>query len=196
MDIHIEQIPANRLDQYAQISIGFWVNTFFDVQAVDNGLGGLRFVEEKVAAPYFKDYDHQEAEASPIFWPKQFDVSQWGFFLALRDGNPVGGAAVAFHTAGVNMLEGRSDLAVLWDIRVCPEDRGQGVGAALFRHILPWVRARGGRLLKIETQNINVDACRFYARMGCHLGMIHRYGYAAVPGCEHETMVCWYLNLM
>ncbi len=196
MDIRIEQISADQLDQYARISIGFWVKSVFDVQAVENGLGGLRFVEERVVEPYFKDYDHQEAEGSPIFWPKQFDVSQWGFFLAMRGDIPVGGAAAAFHSAGVNMLEGRSDLAVLWDIRVRPEDRGQGVGATLFGHILPWVRARGGRQLKIETQNINVGACRFYARMGCHLGMIHRYGYAAVPGCEREVMMCWYINLM
>ena len=196
MNLRIEEITANRLDQYAKISIGFWVNSLFQVQPVDGGLGGLRFTEERVSPPYFKDYDHQETEGSPIFWPEQFDVSQWGFFLALRGEVPVGGAAVAYQTSGVNMLEGRADLAVLWDIRVRPEDRGRGVGASLFQRVLPWVRARGGRQLKIETQNINVEACRFYARMGCHLGMVHCYGYATVPGCEREVMLCWYLDLM
>ena len=196
MDYHIEEISADHLDQYAKISIGFWVNSQFLVQPLESVLGGLRFVEELVSPPYFKDYDHQEAEGSPIFWPKQFDVSQWGLFLALRDETPIGAAAAAFQTTGVNMLEGRADLAVLWDIRIRPEDRGQGVGAALFRHVVSRVQARGARQLKIETQNINVAACRFYAKMGCHLGLVHRYGYAAVPGCEHEVMLCWYLNLM
>jgi len=196
MNYYIEEISADRLDQYAQISIGFWVNSSLQVQPQESGLSGMLFVEEAVTPPYFKDYDHQEAEGSPILWPKQFDVSQWGFFLALRGETAVGGAAMAFQTAGVNMLEGRNDLAVLWDIRVKPEYRGQGVGAALFRHVLSWARARGVRQLKIETQNINLAACRFYAKMGCHLGMIHRYGYAAVPGCEHEVMLCWYFNLL
>ena len=196
MDLQIVEITANRLDQYAQISIGFMVNSMFSVQPVENGLGGLRFVEEAVSPPYFKDYDHTEPEGSPIFWPNQFDISQWGFFLALCGETPVGGAAVAYHTGGVHMLEDRSDLAALWDIRVRPEERGRGVGSAVFRHILPWIRARGGRQLKIETQNINVGACRFYAQMGCHLGMVHRYGYAAMPGCEQEVMLCWYLDLL
>ena len=196
MDLRIEEISANRLDQYAQISIGFWVNSMFQVEPVDGGLGGLRFFEERVSPPYYKDYDHQEPDASPTFWPKKFDVSHWGFFLALRGENPVGGAAVAYKTAGVNMFEDRSDLAVLWDIRVRTENRGQGVGEALFRDALTWVGEHGGRQLKIETQNINVDACRFYKKMGCHLGLVHRYGYAAVPRCEHEVMLCWYYSLM
>ncbi len=196
MDLHIEEITAKRLDEYAQISIGFWVKTMFQVHPVDNGLGGLQFVEESVSPPYFKDYDHTEAEGSPIYWPKQFDISQWGFFLALRGETPVGGAAVALHTNGVNMLEGRQELAVLWDLRVQTEERGKGIGKALFQFILPWMQARGAQQLKIETQNINVGACRFYARMGCQLGMVHRYGYAAVSGCEHEIMLCWYYPLM
>ena len=196
MDLHIEEINPNRLDVYAQISIGFWVKTLFQVEPVNNGLGGLLFNEEPVSPPYYKDYDHTEAEGSPIFWPKQFDISQWGFFLALRGETPVGGAAVALHTDGVNMLERRLDLAVLWDLRVQPEERGKGVGKTLFQSILPWVRARGIRQLKIETQNINVGACRFYARMGCHLGLVHRYGYASVPSCAHEIMLCWYLDLL
>ena len=196
MDLRIEEITAQRLDEYAQISIGFWVKTLFQVQPVNNGLGGLRFDEVPVSPVYFKDYDHTEAEGSPIFWPKQFNVSQWGFFLAFRGETPVGGAAVALHTDGVNMLERRTDMAVLWDLRVQPEERGKGVGTSLFQSILPWVRPRGIRQLKIETQNINVGACRFYAKMGCQLGLVHRYGYAAVPACAHEIMLCWYLDLL
>jgi len=31
--------------------------------------------------------------------------------------------------------------------------------------------------------------------MGCELGDIRRFGYAAVPDMKHETMLCWYLDL-
>jgi len=69
--------------------------------------------------------------------------------MAEEAGNYVGGAAVAFNTNGVNMLEGRSDLAVLWDIRVRPERRGRGVGKALFHASADWARPRGCHQLKV-----------------------------------------------
>jgi hypothetical protein len=49
--------------------------------------------------------------------------------------------------------------------------------------------------MKIETQNVNVAACRFYASMGCELGAINRYGYAGVPAVAHEAMLLWYYKL-
>ena len=48
--------------------------------------------------------------------------------------------------------------------------------------------------LKIETQNINVPGCRFYASQGCRLGEINQFGYAD-PRVSHETMLVWYLDL-
>jgi hypothetical protein len=44
----------------------------------------------------------------------------------------------------------------------------------------------------VETQNINVPACRFYARMRCTLGAIHRYAYPDLPG---EAQLLWYRTL-
>jgi GNAT superfamily N-acetyltransferase len=99
---------------------------------------------------------------------------------------------VAFDTPTVEMLEGRRDLAVLWDIRVAPEARGQGVGAALFGAAAAWAAARGCRQLKVETQNVNVPACRFYASQGCVLAAIHRFAY---PGLPHEVQLLWYRDL-
>lgn len=49
--------------------------------------------------------------------------------------------------------------------------------------------------MKVETQNVNVPACRFYQRMGCQLGEIRLYSYAAVPAVAHEVMLNWYYNL-
>ncbi len=96
---------------------------------------------------------------------------------------------MAFNTSGVYMLEGRHDLSVLWDIRVQPELRGRGIGHALFMQAAEWSRARGCTQMKIETQNVNVPACRFYARMGCELGAINRYAYAGQPHVAHEVML-------
>lgn len=49
--------------------------------------------------------------------------------------------------------------------------------------------------MKVETQNVNVPACRFYQRMGCQLGEIRLYSYAAVLAVAHEVMLNWYYNL-
>lgn len=194
MPIHIKKIDAGELLQYAAVPISFLVDSIFHVEVVDRGLGGLQLVEEAVAQPYIKDYDAYDGER-PTDWPNQFEVGQWGFFLAVDGEQPVGGAAVAVNTPAVHMLENRRDLAVLWDIRVHPDWRGRGVGARLLRHAADWAQAQGCRQLKIETQNVNVRACRFYARQGCVLGSIHRYGYAGVPAVAHEAMLLWYLDL-
>ncbi len=119
-------------------------------------------------------------------------MSKWGVLAAWREGLRVGGAVVAFDAGDVHMLEGRRDLAVLWDIRVAPGARREGVGTALLRAVESWAIARGCRQLKIETQNTNVPACRFYQRRGCVLG-------ARIPGVypdrPHEVQMLWYKDL-
>jgi GNAT superfamily N-acetyltransferase len=138
-----------------------------------------------------KDYDAVEEE-SPAHWPDRFDMSNWGLFAAWADGRRIGGATVAFNTPDVDMLEGRKDLAVLWDIRVSPEVQGQGIGSALFKAVEAWAIARGCRQLKVETQNINVRACIFYERHGCELAAVNRLAYPEFP---NEVQLFWYKNL-
>lgn len=191
MDMKIIEEPITAAAELAYIPIAFEVESVFDVSARDGGLGGLVLSERRLDVPYVKDYDAAEGE-SPAQWARRFDVSNWGLIGAHSDGARVGGAVIAFDTAGVNMLEGRGDLAVLWDIRVSPQARGRGVGSALFRAAEAWAAARGGRQLKIETQNVNVAACRFYARQGCVLGAINRFAYNELP---NEVQLLWYKNL-
>ncbi len=196
MEIQIREVDADDLPRYAQVPIRFWVHSVLRVEPVDAGLGGLRLVEEALSQPYLKDYDAQSGgEDDPAHWAAQFDLRRWGFFLAEEGAQPVGAAAVAFDSPDVHMLEGRPDLAVLWDIRVRPDRRGRGVGSRVFRTAVEWARAHGARQLKVETQNVNVPACRFYAAQGCRLGAIHRYGYAGCPEVAHEAMLLWYLGL-
>ena len=90
------------------------------------------------------------------------------------------------------MLENRTDLTVLWDIRIHPDYRRQGIGQALFRAAETWARSRGCRQLKVESQNVNLPACRFYAKQGCVLGAIDRFAYADLPD---EVQLLWYKDL-
>lgn len=191
MSILIREEPLEFLDQHADIPIAFVVERVLDVNPVDRGLGGIALTEVGVDVPWEKDYDGIKGEG-PTRWPKLFDTANWGLVAAYDDDVRVGGAVIAFRSPGVNMLEGRTDLAALWDLRVSPAARSSGVGTALFRGVEEWAIERGARTLKVETQNINVPACRFYARMGCTLRAIDRFAYADLP---HETRLLWFKEI-
>ena len=189
--MEILEIPTSRITDYESISISFEVQTIFEIETPENGLGGMRFIEKPVS-PYLKDYD---ALGPPHSWLGEFDTTNWGFFLATESETPLAAAAVAWNTNGVDMLEGRRDMSVLWDIRVSPNWRGKGLGKALLAYAADWSRQRGCTLLKIETQNVNVNACRFYASQGCVLGDIRRFAYREVPAVADEIQLNWYLAL-
>lgn len=191
MTIELAEEPIAALQEYARVPIVFTVDRVLDVTDRNDGPGGFALSERRLEAPYEKDYDAFDGEG-PLQWPGRFDLSKWAIFTARVRSRIVGGAAVAFDTPGLTMLEGRRDLAVLWDIRVSPEDRGLGVGSALFERVEAWARRHGCRQLKIETQNTNVGACRFYERQGCQLQAIHRGAYSELP---QEIQLLWYKDL-
>ncbi|MBX9690866.1 MAG: GNAT family N-acetyltransferase, partial [Cyanobacteria bacterium] len=122
-----------------------------------------------------------------------FDVSRWGFIVARANGRRIGGAVIAFDTESIDLLERRRDLAVLWDIRIDSTFRGHDVGTALFRAAERWAADRNCSQIKVETQNINLAACRFYARQGCTLGAVNRFAYPDLP---HEIQMIWYKDLV
>jgi GNAT superfamily N-acetyltransferase len=191
VNLQLAEEPIDRLDEHARIPIAFTVERILAVSTPDSGLGGMLLTEIAVQSPWVKDYDAIRGEG-PTRWPKRFDTSSWGL-IAARDGEDrIGGAVVAFNTGGVQTLEGRPDIAVLWDLRVRAEARSSGVGSALFRAAEEWSRRRGCRTLKVETQNINLPACRFYVQMGCTLAAINRLAYADLP---NEVQLIWVKDL-
>jgi GNAT superfamily N-acetyltransferase len=141
-----------------------------------------------VTPPYVKDYDAIDGN-SPMTWARDFDLSSWGLIAAVADGQQLGGILIAHDSPAIHMLEGRRDLAVIWDLRVAPRARHQGIGSALFKAAEAWARVRACRALKVETQNINVPACALYAGQGCTLGGINRCAYPELP---QEVQFLWY----
>ena len=194
MNVLIDAIGPNDLADYAEVPMVCNVDSILVVEEVDGGIGGLRLCERPVKIPYAKNYDAY-GDGGPLNWPQRFDISQWGLWIARNGGQTVGGAAVAWNTPGIEMLDGRSDLALLWDIRVRETSRRQGVGTALFRVATAWAKSKGCSLLKIETQNVNVSACRFYWKMGCVLGRIDRLAYRQCADVASEVMLVWHLDL-
>lgn len=193
MTIIIEELKKDNLEQYASIPITYETDYELRPYLAEDGLGGIIFKEEKLEKPLYKDYDHSQ---NPTDFAKFFDISNWIILIARDDkGEILGGATVAFNTKGVHILEGRDDLAVLWDIRVSPKARGLGVGKRLFAAAEKWANEKGCTQIKVETQNNNPAACEFYVAQGCRLGGLNRFAYIKEPECAHEVMLLWYKDL-
>ena len=93
----------------------------------------------------------------------------------------IGGAIVARGVPGYDLPP---ETAILLDIRVHPSHRGHGFGAALLDSALAWA---GGELV-IETQDVNVAACRFYKKMGGRPWRVEPDGYG--PEID-EAKIIW-----
>ena len=180
--IELRQEPLTELRKHVAIQSVFESRTAFDAMREGDSVA-LR--ERQLAKPFRKNYDALE---NPLDWPVRFDTSNWVLIAAYDGGTRVGGVIGAIDTAGVDMLEGRDDLVVIWDLRVAGLVRRQGVGASLFRAVEKWGRSRGCRELKVETQNTNVAACKLYARQGCTLAEANFHAYPDLPD---EVQLLW-----
>lgn len=186
MQIDVTQEAPPDLAGYATIPIAFTVREVARVMPSLERAGRFDFVAEPIDKPYEKDYD--AVGNAPETWARSFDLSRWAVFVARANGRRVGGAAAVFNAPDVEMLAGRTDVALLWDIRVATDDRGSGIGAALLDAVEAWALSLGAAWLEVETQNINVPACQFYARHGFDLSVVKRNAYPELP---NEVQLLW-----
>ena len=191
MNIEISEAPIASVAELGLVPISFTVDRVYDVLAPGHGPDGFVLCERAIEAPYLKDYDGIPGEG-PAQCTRRYNLSNWGFIRAQSEARLTGGAVIAFDTRDVTMLEGRRDCAVVWDIRVSPDCRRKGVGSALLTACEAWAGSKGCRQLKIETQNINVPACKLYERYGFVLRAIDRLAYPDLPG---EIQLLWYKDL-
>lgn len=176
---------------YDEISMLVHVKSEYSVNKMNGGLGGI-LLEEKPVKEYVKDLSTYEIAME---YEQQFDISNWAFYMAFDDGNPVGAVTIASRTKNVNMLDERNDLALLWDIRVADEYKHQGIGQKLFDLAVDWSKRQGLQQMKIECQNNNVPACKFYHKQGAVLCKIDEYAYYNDLDIRNEIQLIWYLNL-
>ena len=189
MRVEVEEESQPSLAEYAQIPIAFEVREVVDVVESISHTGRFMLEPRPIGEPYVKNYDD---DGGPVAWASRFDVSHWRFFVARSNGVRVGGAAVVMRAPDIEMLGGREDVALLWDIRVAPSVRGRGVGTALMMAVEAWSSAHDAAWIEVETQNVNVPACRFYARHGFVLRGVNPRAYASLPD---EIQLLWYKQI-
>lgn len=189
MSIVVIREPLSALQEHGRISTAFRVDHRFVPGPEGSGLESL--VLEPVEPPYVKDYD-RDAGHGPEGWPERSGATDWGVFGAFEDSIRIGGALVGANGPDTDWPGGCENGAVLWDLRVAPAHRGRGVGSALFRSVLEWAHERQLASLIVETQNVNVPACRFYERQGCRLVQFDREAY---PDHPDEARLIWTRDL-
>ena len=78
------------------------------------------------------------------------------------------GAYAAGQLAGVAIggAEEWNGTLWIWEFHVAPTFQGRGIGRSLMDRLADLARPAGLRTLRVETQNTNVPAIRFYRRVG------------------------------
>jgi ribosomal protein S18 acetylase RimI-like enzyme len=186
-NIKYYEIGPDQLEEYGKIPFCYDADKKYELNKVDNGLGGI-LLELVDVEPYHKDFGPRVDR-----WKEMFDIFNWKFFVASNENDEIiAGCTVVTRTPDCNMLEGRNDLAILWDIRVAKEYRHQGIGQHLFGMAEDFAKENGFKQLKVECQNTNPDAVRFYHKQGMMLCAINEFAY---PDCPNEAQLLWYMDL-
>jgi len=107
-------------------------------------------------------------------------------FLAYLDGSVAG---------RVLLSEGWNRSAWIEDLAVDVRCRRAGVGRALMDRAVAWAIERGRSGIRLETQNNNVPACKFYEAYRFHLGGFDRDLYRGLDEETTEIALFWYLPL-
>ena len=189
--ITYKQIDESYFGQYDKIPMIVRVTSIYQLEKINSGLGGMLLVETPVEE-YNKDLGvYTEATK----YAAEFDITNWAFFMAFHDDMPIGAVTIASRTEGVQMLDGRDDMSVLWDLRIDDRFKQQGIGSKLFNLAVDWSKSQGFSQMKIECQNNNVPACRFYKKQGAILGKVDEYAYFKDAAVRDEVQLIWYFDI-
>lgn len=190
--ITVKEVDKSFLELYDTVTMNVNVSSEYKVERINNGLGGFMLKEVQVDEPYIKDLSVYERAAE---YEERFDISNWRFYMAFDGDIPVGAMTVAGKTEKLNMLYGREDACVLWDIRIADAYKRNGIGQKLLDMGVSDAKKDGYRQMIIECQNNNVPACRFYRKQRAVLSKIDMYAYYLEPEIRDEIQFIWYLDI-
>lgn len=114
---------------------------------------------EKLPRPYVKDF---RAGFSTQNVERYQEILQEGLSLGAWQGDQLVGVGIAGAEAWNHTLW-------IWEFHIQPAFHGQGIGRRLMDAMADAGRSAGMRTLRVETQNTNVPAIRFYRSLGFHI---------------------------
>jgi GNAT superfamily N-acetyltransferase len=135
------------------------------------------YTVEKFSEPYFKKYEDDEFDISYIN-----QVGKAVFFYYVNN-NCIG---------RIKMRSNWNGFAVIEDIAVAKEYRKNGIGTELLNKAIEWAKENNLCGLMLETQDINVSACQFYAKNQFVIGAVDTMLYSNFPTSSNEMAIFWY----
>lgn len=79
-------------------------------------------------------------------------------------------------------------------LEVAAAHRGKSVGTALIQKAVRWAKELGAAGLRLEAQDSNLMACRFYLKQGFQIGGVNTLRYHTLPAPKNqEAAVLFYL---
>jgi GNAT superfamily N-acetyltransferase len=171
--------------EYGSVSSAFVVRERVDLGRLASSSPAIPTCS--ISSPWVKDYDAIPGNA-PASWPAQFDVREWAMLAAYVGPRRVGGAIVVTDASALTGVGGRPGCGLLWDVRVAQDMRGRGIGRSLLAGAEHIAAAARRRALDVETQDINVPACRLYAAAGYQLLELTPDAYPRAPS---EARLVW-----
>jgi len=150
------------------------------IPTYENGIWS--YVEELYSNPYEKKYDDEDI--IHYDYQKYANDNDYAIYFYYCDSKCVGQIILHSNWNKYSFIE---DISVLRDYR------GKGIGRALINTAIEWAKQNNLCGLMLETQDINLLACRFYNNLGMKIGAVDNMLYANFPTCE-EKAIFWYLK--
>lgn len=168
------------IDQYSVEDLGRCDNSFTVssklVLNAEEGRIGFTIVD---VSPYIKQYGPEDFDAE--FY---MDHPDRAVFFAYLDEELAG---------EIRLRKYWNDYAYIDNIAVDPKFRRQGTGGALIEQAIEWAKEKGFPGIMLETQNINVAACKFYESCGFELRGFDTHLYKGLDPATDEVALYWYL---
>lgn len=175
MKITIQEVDADNLQNVNKCDGAFTVSSRLVLNATD---GVIRYSVVSVE-PYQKPYIFDEKE-----YPSYIANPNKTIYFAYVEGQLAGQIGVVKHWNAFAWID---DLIVDINCRRC------GVGRALMERVVDWAKARDLPGIMLETQDVNVPACRFYENFGFRLRGFDTYLYKGFNPATDEIALFWYL---
>ncbi|MFN7252416.1 MAG: GNAT family N-acetyltransferase [Anaerobacillus sp.] len=135
-----------------------------------------KYTEELFSKPYFKKYEDEEIDIGYIEGERKV------VFFYYAENNCIGQIRLRGNWNGYAYVE---------DVAVAKEYRKNGVGTALLNKAFEWAKENNFCGLMLETQDINVSACRFYSKNNFIIGSIDTMIYSNLS-TANEIAILWY----
>lgn len=177
MALNIEKISYENLNDFNRIDDSFEVRSVIELSMVQ---GEIRYKIKEVPEGWEKKYNA----------PKDFDTASVinsetaAIFLAYLDDQIAGKIVLKKYW---------NNFAYIDDIAVDRSFRRRGIGQQLLHRAISWAREKNFPGIMLETQNINVGACKLYESCGFQIGGFDKLVYNAMDLPKDEIAIFWYL---